>query len=67
LTVLLYQEGLTLSAKVVNTLLTEPMVTEMTATGGTLILAVGLDLLGLTTIRIATFSQLWCLLRRWLA
>jgi uncharacterized membrane protein YqgA involved in biofilm formation len=64
---LLYQEGLTLGATVVNTLLTEPMVTEMTATGGTLILAIGLDLLDLTTIRLATFAQLWCLLRRWMA
>jgi uncharacterized membrane protein YqgA involved in biofilm formation len=64
---LLYQEGLTLDAKGVNNLLTEPMVTEMTATGGTLILAIGLDLLDLTTIRLATFAQLWCLLRRWMA
>lgn len=55
LTVLLYQGGLTLGAGVVKTLLTEPMVAEMTATGGTLILAIGLNLLDLTAIRIANF------------
>jgi uncharacterized membrane protein YqgA involved in biofilm formation len=55
LTVLIYQEGLTLGAGLVKTLLTEAMVGEMTATGGTLILAIGLNLLDLTTIRVANF------------
>jgi uncharacterized protein len=55
LTIVLYQGGLTLGAGLVKTLLTEPMVVEMTATGGTLILAIGLNLLGLTTIRVANF------------
>ena len=55
LTVLVYQGGLTLGAGLVKTLLTEPMVAEMTATGGTLILAIGLNLLDLTTIRVANF------------
>jgi uncharacterized membrane protein YqgA involved in biofilm formation len=55
LTVLVYQGGLTLGAGLVKTLLTEPMVAEMTATGGTLILAIGLNLLDLTAIRVANF------------
>jgi uncharacterized protein len=55
LTVLIYQGSLTLGAGLVQTLLTEPMVAEMTATGGTLILAIGLNLLDLTAIRVANF------------
>jgi uncharacterized membrane protein YqgA involved in biofilm formation len=55
LTVLVYQGGLTLGAGLIKTALTEPMVAEMTATGGTLILAIGLNLLDLTTIRVANF------------
>ena len=55
LTVLVYQGGLTLGAGLAKTLLTEPMVAEMSATGGTLILAIGLNLLDLTTIRVANF------------
>jgi uncharacterized protein len=55
LTVLVYQGGLTLGAGLMKTLLTEPMVAEMTATGGTLIPAIGLNLLDLTTIRVANF------------
>jgi uncharacterized protein len=55
LTVLIYQGSLTLGAGLVKTLLTEPMVAEMTATGGTLILAIGLNLLDLTAIRVANF------------
>lgn len=55
LTVLVYQGGLTLGASLVKTLLTEPMMVEMTATGGTLIVAIGLNLLELTSIRVANF------------
>ncbi len=55
LTILIYQGGLTLGAGLVKTLLAEPMVVEMTATGGTLILAIGLNLLDLTTVRVANF------------
>lgn len=55
LTVLLYQGGLTLGAGLVKTALTEPMMAEMTATGGTLILAIGLNLLDVTAIRVANF------------
>jgi uncharacterized membrane protein YqgA involved in biofilm formation len=55
LTVLLYQGGLTIGASLVKALLTEPMVAEMTATGGTLILAIGLNLLDVAAIRVANF------------
>jgi uncharacterized protein len=55
LTVLIYQGGLTLGAGLFKALLTEPMVAEMTATGGTLILAIGLNLFDLTPIRVANF------------
>jgi uncharacterized membrane protein YqgA involved in biofilm formation len=55
LTVLIYQGGLTLGAGLVKTAITEPMVVEMTATGGTLILAIGLNLLELTKVRVANF------------
>jgi uncharacterized membrane protein YqgA involved in biofilm formation len=55
LTVLVYQGGLTLGAGLAKTLLTEPMVAEMSATGGTLILAIGLNLLDLIAIRVANF------------
>ena len=55
LTVLLYQGALTLGASLVKAFLTDAMVAELTATGGTLILAIGLNLLDLTMIRIANF------------
>jgi uncharacterized protein len=55
LTVFLYQGALTLGAGLLKTILIDPMVAEMTATGGTLILAIGLNLLDLTVIRIANF------------
>jgi uncharacterized protein len=55
LTVLLYQGVLTVGASLVKALLTTAMIAEMTATGGTLILALGLNLLDLTTIRVANF------------
>lgn len=41
----LYQGGITLAAGWVQGLLTEPVVAEMNATGGLLILAIGLDVL----------------------
>jgi uncharacterized protein len=55
LTVLVYQGELTLGAGLVKTLLTEPMIAEMTATGGTLILAIELNLLDLMAVRVANF------------
>lgn len=42
---LIYQGGITLAAGWVQGLLTEPVVAEMNATGGLLILAIGLDIL----------------------
>lgn len=53
LTILLYQGGLTLAAGLVQTILTDAMIAEMTATGGVLILAIGLLLLDLKRIRVA--------------
>ena len=52
-TLLLYQGGLTLLAGVADQLLTQPMIAEMTATGGVLILAIGLLLLDIRQIRVA--------------
>jgi len=51
LTVLLYQGGLTLGAGWADAILSEPMVAEMTATGGVLMLALGLGLLQVKKIR----------------
>lgn len=49
-TVLLFQGGLTLGAGLARGLLTEPMIGEMTAAGGLLILGIGLNILQLTRI-----------------
>ena len=51
LTVLVYQGVLTLSAGWASILLTDPMIAEMTATGGVLMLALGLGLLEIKQIR----------------
>jgi hypothetical protein len=51
LTVLIYQGALTLGAGWADTVLTDPMVAEMTATGGVLMLALGLGLLEIKRIR----------------
>lgn len=53
LTILVYQGGLTLAAGLVQNLFTEAMIAEMTATGGVMILAIGLLLLDLRRIRVA--------------
>lgn len=53
LTVLIYQGGLTLSAGLAKALLTDPMVLEMTATGGVLIVGIGLVLLEIKRMRVA--------------
>lgn len=55
LIVLIYQGALTLSATWARGLLTEPMVAEMTATGGVLILAIGLMILEIKRVRVASF------------
>jgi uncharacterized membrane protein YqgA involved in biofilm formation len=51
LTVLIYQGVLTLGAGGASVLLTDPMIAEMTATGGVLMLALGLGLLEIKPIR----------------
>ena len=51
LTVLVYQGTLTLGAGWVEAVLTDPMVAEMTATGGVLMLALGLGMLQIKKIR----------------
>lgn len=53
LSLLLYQGGITLGAGMVETALTDPMITELTATGGILILAIGLRLLNVRQVRVA--------------
>ncbi|MBI4758565.1 MAG: DUF554 family protein [Chloroflexi bacterium] len=53
LTVLIYQGGLTLGAGLAKALLTDPMVLEMTAIGGVLIVGIGLALLEIKRLRVA--------------
>ena len=50
-TVLVYQGALTLGAGWASRVLTDPMIAEMTATGGVLMLALGLGLLDIKRIR----------------
>jgi uncharacterized membrane protein YqgA involved in biofilm formation len=49
--VLIYQGALTLGAGWASVLLTDPMIAEMTATGGVLMLALGLGLLEIKQVR----------------
>lgn len=51
--VFLYQGGITLAAAQLSTLLTADMVTELTASGGMIIVALGLNMLGVTRLRVA--------------
>ena len=53
ITILVYQGGLSLLAGLMQNALTAPMIAEMTAAGGVLILAIGLMLLDLKRIRVA--------------
>lgn len=55
LSILLYQGGLTLFAGLFDKVLTQPMITEMTATGGLIIVGIGLKLLDLKHMRLANF------------
>jgi uncharacterized membrane protein YqgA involved in biofilm formation len=55
ITVFLYQGALTLGAASLETVLTEPMITELTATGGILMLGLGLLMLEIKTIKVANF------------
>lgn len=54
-TVLLVQGGLTLGAAFLKPVLTSVMITEMTATGGVMLMGLALNLLGLKQIRVANF------------
>lgn len=51
--VLLYQGALTLLAGAVKQVLTQPVIAEMTATGGLLIMAIGFNMLRMVKIRVA--------------
>lgn len=50
--VLLYQGGITLLSSLAERFLSDAMITEMTATGGLLILAIGLNIMGLGKIKV---------------
>lgn len=52
ISVFVYQGSLTLLARWVGVYLTEPVIWEMTAVGGLLIFAIGLDMLGIKKLRI---------------
>lgn len=54
-TVLIYQGMLTLGAGLFQNILTDAMVTEMTAAGGVIILGIGILLLGIKRIKVANF------------
>jgi uncharacterized membrane protein YqgA involved in biofilm formation len=55
LTVVAVQGSLTLGAGAADAVLTDRMVDEMTATGGVMILGIGLRLLELRRVRVASF------------
>ena len=53
--ILLYQGGITFFASTLSRLLTDPMIVEMTASGGLIIVGISLRLLELKDIRLASF------------
>lgn len=55
LTVLVIQGSLTMMSSLFQTLLTDAVIAELTATGGVLVLMIGLGLLRLVSIRVANF------------
>ncbi len=55
LTVLIFQGSITLSAQWIQHILDMPMINEMTATGGLIIVAIGLRLLKLKMLRVGNF------------
>ncbi len=55
LSILLYQGGITVFATTLSAILTDPMITEMTAAGGLIIVGISLKLLDLKDIRLANF------------
>ena len=54
-TVLIFQGGIALLARLAQFGMTEPMITEMSATGGVIIIGIGLILLDLKRIRVGSF------------
>lgn len=58
LTVILYQGGLTLLAGVIAPILSDPVVTEMSAVGGVMLIATGMNIIGLTKERIRVGNML---------
>ncbi|HHY13386.1 MAG TPA: DUF554 domain-containing protein [Thermoanaerobacterales bacterium] len=50
--VLIYQGLITIAASSIKVFLTEPIINEMTAVGGVLILGIGLNILGITKIKV---------------
>jgi len=55
ITVLLFQGALTLGASPFQTILTDSMITEMSATGGVIILGIGFLLLEIKRVKVASF------------
>ncbi len=53
--VLLYQGSLTLLAKVIQPILSDAVITEISATGSLLIIGIGLNLLGITKLRLMNY------------
>jgi uncharacterized membrane protein YqgA involved in biofilm formation len=53
-TILFYQGGITLFAHSLSVFLTDPMIGEMTATGGIIIIGIGVKLLDIKDIRLAS-------------
>ena len=55
ITVLLFQGSITLGASFFQNILTDPMIVEMTATGGVVIVGIGILLLDIKKIKVANF------------
>ena len=53
--VFIFQGALTLLARYFQNLLSEPVVTEMSATGGVILLGIAINLLGLSKIKVGNF------------
>jgi uncharacterized membrane protein YqgA involved in biofilm formation len=56
--ILLYQGGLTLLAGFVSVFLTGPMITEMSAVGGVIIVGIGINMLGFTSKKLKVGNML---------
>ena len=58
LTIIVYQGALTLLAGVIAPILSDPVVTEMGAVGGVMLIATGMNIIGLTKERIRVGNML---------